>query len=42
MLGTLKKLSDSGHVVVVATEQEEYLNISDKIITLGKNEHHVY
>ena len=42
MLGTLKKLSDSGHVVVVATGQEEYLNISDKIITLGKNEHHVY
>lgn len=42
MLSTLKKLSASGHAVVVATEQEEYLNISDKIITLGKNEHHIY
>lgn len=41
MLSVLKSLSDSGHAVVVATELEEYLNLSDKIITLGNNVHHI-
>ena len=41
MLAVLKSLADAGHAVVVATEQEAYLNISDKIITLGNNDHHI-
>ena len=41
MLSVLKSLANSGHAVVVATELEEYLNLSDKIITLGNNDHHI-
>ena len=41
MLTVLKSLSDAGHAVIVATEQEAFLNISDKIITLGNNDHHI-
>ena len=36
LLGTLKSLSNSGHTVVVTSQREEYLNQSDKILTLGK------
>ena len=35
MLGMLKSLAASGHTVVVATQDETYLNQSDKLITLG-------
>ena len=37
LLSTLTSLAGGGHTVVVATEREEYLNLSDKIITLGNN-----
>lgn len=34
MLGQLRALADEGRTVVVATERDEYLNISDKTIRL--------
>lgn len=40
--GTLQKLASTGRVVVVATTREEYLNLSDKIITLDKHDTVVY
>lgn len=38
LLSTLKSLANGGHTVVVATQREEYINLSDKIITLGNND----
>ena len=38
MLGQLRTLANEGRTVVVATQREEFLNMSDKIITLGKND----
>ena len=38
MWDTLRKLASAGRAVIVATSQEDYLNESDKIITLGKND----
>lgn len=38
MWDTLRKLAAAGRAVVVATNREEYLNQSDKIITLGKHD----
>ena len=40
--GTLQKLASAGRVVVAATTREEFLNLSDKIITLGKHDTVVY
>ena len=37
LLGQLKAMADNGRVVVVATEREEYLKLSDKTIILGNN-----
>ena len=37
-LNMLKSLTAGKHTVVVATQREEYLNISEKIITLGNND----
>ena len=38
MLSTLTSLASGGHTVVVATEREEFINLSDKIITLGNHD----
>ena len=38
MLSTLASLANGGHTVVVATEREEFINLSDKIITLGNHD----
>lgn len=38
MLTPLKALAAEGHAVVVATQREEFLNVSDKIVTLGDND----
>ena len=36
LLGVLKSLATSGHTVVVASQNEEFHNFADKLITLGK------
>jgi len=41
MLSMLKSLATGGHTVIVASEQEEYLNLSDKIITLGNHDSYI-
>lgn len=41
MLGQLKALVADNHVVIVATEREEYLSISNKIITLGRHDNFI-
>lgn len=38
MLNTLKSLANDGHTVIVTSQNEEYINISDKILTLGKHD----
>lgn len=38
LLSTLKSLANGGHTVVIATQREEFINLSDKIITLGNND----
>lgn len=38
MLGQLRTLANEGRTVVVATRREEFLNMSDKTITLGNND----
>lgn len=38
MLGQLRTLANEGLTVVVATQREEFLNMSDKKITLGNND----
>lgn len=35
LLATLRALADGGHTVIVATRLQEYINTSDKLITLG-------
>ena len=37
MWDTLRKLASAGRTVIVATSEEDYLNESDKIITLGNH-----
>jgi ABC-type multidrug transport system ATPase subunit len=41
MLSMLKSLATGGHTVVVATQLEEYINLSDKLITLGTHDAHL-
>ena len=36
LLPTLKSLAVAGHTVVVTSQNAEFLNLSDKLITLGK------
>ncbi|MBQ8712571.1 MAG: ATP-binding cassette domain-containing protein [Prevotella sp.] len=38
MLGTLKALANGGHTVIVASQREEFLHISDKVIRLGNHD----
>ena len=38
MLSVLKSLAAGGHTVVVASQLEEYINLSDKIIMLGNHD----
>lgn len=38
LLNVLKPLASGGHTVVVTTQREEYINISDKLITLGDHD----
>lgn len=38
MLSQLRTLANEGRTVVVTSEREEFLNMSDKIIRLGKHE----
>jgi hypothetical protein len=35
LLGVLRSMADGGHTVIIASRREEYINLSDKIITLG-------
>ena len=39
MLSQLRTLANEGRTVVVASSEEAFLNMSDKIITLGDDEH---
>ena len=39
MLGQLRSLANEGRTVVVASCEETFLNMSDKIITLGEHDH---
>ena len=41
LLPRLKALAAEGRTVVVATQREEYINLSDKTIILGNNDHHL-
>ena len=38
LLSTLKSLATAGHTVIVATQREEYINMSDKLITIGNHD----
>jgi ABC-type protease/lipase transport system fused ATPase/permease subunit len=38
LLSVLKSLTMGGHTVIVASQRDEFLNMSDKIITLGKDD----
>ena len=42
LLSELKSLAALRHTVVVASQDEAFLNLSDKIITLGNHDHLVY
>ena len=35
LLGVLRSMADGGHTVIIASRREEFINLSDKIITLG-------
>ena len=39
LLGVLRLMADGGHTVIVASRREEFINLSDKIITLGTHDH---
>ena len=39
MLGQLRALANGGRTVVVTSRKEEYLNLSDKIVSLGDDKH---
>lgn len=39
MLSQLRALANEGRTVVVASNEETFLNMSDKIITLGEHDH---
>ena len=38
LLSALKSLAAGGHTVIVATQLEEYINMSDKLITIGNHD----
>jgi excinuclease UvrABC ATPase subunit len=39
MLSQLRTLANEGRTVVVTSNEETFLNMSDKIITLGEHDH---